>query len=97
MEQTFPVLYHHYRLREGSAGPGFARGGFGLDYKLELRNGEARASFVMDHGRFGPQGALGGGDGVAKSDDFAWGGTLRPTASVKRTRYFDGARRYGVG
>ena len=64
MEQTFPVLYHHYRLREGSAGPGFARGGFGLDYKLELRNGEARASFVMDHGRFGPQGALGGGDGA---------------------------------
>ena len=64
MEQTFPVLYHHYRLREGSAGPGFARGGFGLDYKLELRNGEARASFVMDHGRFGPQGALGGGNGA---------------------------------
>ena len=64
MEQTFPVLYHHYKLREGSAGPGFARGGFGLDYKLELRNGEARASFVMDHGRFGPQGALGGGDGA---------------------------------
>ena len=64
MEQTFPILYHHYKLREGSAGPGFARGGFGLDYKLELRNGEARASFVMDHGRFGPQGALGGGDGA---------------------------------
>ena len=64
MEQTFPVLYHHYKLREGSAGPGFARGGFGLDYKLELRNGEARASFVMDLGSFGPQGALGGGDGA---------------------------------
>jgi N-methylhydantoinase B len=39
------------------------RGGFGLDYELALRNGEARASFVMDHGRFGPQGALGGSDG----------------------------------
>ena len=63
MEQAFPVLYHHYALHEGSAGAGRKRGGFGLDYELELRNGEARASFVMDHGRFGPQGVLGGGDG----------------------------------
>ena len=63
MEQTFPVIYNHYALHEGSAGAGEMRGGFGLDYKLELRNGEALASFVMDHGRFGPQGALGGNDG----------------------------------
>ncbi|WP_127900785.1 hydantoinase B/oxoprolinase family protein [Solirhodobacter olei] len=64
MEQQFPVLYHHYRLREGSGGAGEHRGGFGLDYMVELRRGEARASFVMDHGRFGPQGALGGSDGA---------------------------------
>ena len=57
------MLYHHYALHEGSAGAGRTRGGFGLDYELELRNGNAKASFVMDHGRFGPQGALGGGDG----------------------------------
>ena len=63
MEQTFPVIYNHYALHEGSAGAGKMRGGFGIDYKLELRNGEALASFVMDHGRFGPQGALGGNDG----------------------------------
>ena len=63
MEQAFPVLYHRYALHEGSAGAGFSRGGFGLDYELELRNGKALASFVMDHGRFGPQGALGGNDG----------------------------------
>ena len=63
MEQAFPVLYHHYALHEGSAGAGKTRGGFGLDYLVELRSGEARASFVMDHGRFGPQGALGGLDG----------------------------------
>ncbi|MDF0595556.1 hydantoinase B/oxoprolinase family protein [Psychromarinibacter halotolerans] len=64
MEQAFPVLYHHYRLHEGSGGAGKHRGGFGLDYMVELRRGEARASFVMDHGRFGPQGALGGEDGA---------------------------------
>ena len=64
MEQQFPVLYHHYRLREGSGGAGEHRGGFGLDYMVELRRVTARASFVMDHGRFGPQGALGGGAGA---------------------------------
>ncbi len=64
MEQAFPVLYHRYALREGSAGAGKHRGGFGLEYELELRRGHARASFVMDHGRFGPQGALGGSDGA---------------------------------
>ncbi|HEV7253965.1 MAG TPA: hydantoinase B/oxoprolinase family protein [Mesorhizobium sp.] len=64
MEQNFPVLYRRYALREGSGGAGRARGGFGLSYEVELLRGEARASFVMDHGRFGPQGALGGQDGA---------------------------------
>lgn len=63
MEQAYPVLYRHYALREGSGGPGKHRGGFGLAYEVELLRGEARASFVMDHGRVGPQGALGGVDG----------------------------------
>ncbi len=64
MEQQFPVLYRHYALHEGSGGAGAHRGGFGLDYAVELRRGSARASFVMDHGRTGPQGALGGRDGA---------------------------------
>ncbi|WP_137155542.1 hydantoinase B/oxoprolinase family protein [Rhizobium sp. FKL33] len=64
MEQQYPVLYHRYALREGSGGAGRHRGGFGLDYEIELRRGQATASFVMDHGRFGPPGALGGKDGA---------------------------------
>jgi N-methylhydantoinase B len=64
MEQAYPVLYRQYALREGSGGAGKHRGGFGLSYEVELLRGEARASFVMDHGRFGPQGALGGSDGM---------------------------------
>jgi N-methylhydantoinase B len=67
MEQQFPVLYHRYALREGSGGAGHHRGGFGLDYEIELRRGEATASFVMDHGRFGPPGVLGGRDGRPNS------------------------------
>ncbi|MEY2957429.1 MAG: hypothetical protein RL123_2157, partial [Pseudomonadota bacterium] len=64
MEQRFPVLYRRYALHEGSGGAGRQRGGFGVDYEVELLRGQARASFVMDHGRVGPQGALGGGDGA---------------------------------
>ncbi|MFH1795549.1 MAG: hydantoinase B/oxoprolinase family protein [Pseudomonadota bacterium] len=63
MEQAFPVLYRHYALHEGSGGAGRHRGGFGLAYEIELLRGQARASFVMDHGRTGPLGALGGEDG----------------------------------
>ncbi|MBX9465608.1 MAG: hydantoinase B/oxoprolinase family protein [Aquamicrobium sp.] len=67
MEQSYPILYNHYRLREGSGGAGKHRGGMGLDYEIELLRGEARASFVMDHGRYGPQGALGGQDGAVNT------------------------------
>jgi len=63
MEQKFPVLYHHYAIHEGSGGAGKQRGGFGLDYKLEILCESAQASFVMDHGRYGPQGVQGGSDG----------------------------------
>jgi len=63
VEQYYPVLFEEYALAEGSGGAGRQRGGFGVRYKLRLRRGSARASFVMDHGRFGPQGVLGGADG----------------------------------
>ncbi|MAU45671.1 MAG: methylhydantoinase [Yangia sp.] len=74
MEQQFPVLYHRYALREGSGGAGAQRGGFGLDYEVEILRGHARASFVMDHGRFGPQGVLGGGDGAVNEVRVTRGG-----------------------
>jgi len=63
MEQYYPVLFEEYSLHEGSGGPGEHRGGFGVNYRIRLRRGEARASMVMDHGRYGPQGARGGRDG----------------------------------
>jgi len=63
VEQRYPVLIEEYALHEGSGGAGEHRGGFGVKYKVRLRRGTARASFVMDHGRTGPQGALGGQDG----------------------------------
>jgi N-methylhydantoinase B len=63
MEQRYPVLFEQYALHEGSGGAGEHRGGFGVTYTVRLCRGEARASMVMDHGRFGPRGALGGEDG----------------------------------
>ncbi|UCH72653.1 MAG: hydantoinase B/oxoprolinase family protein [Rhodospirillales bacterium] len=63
VEQRYPVLIERYALHEGSGGAGEHRGGFGVNYTVRVRRGTARASFVMDHGRTGPQGALGGRDG----------------------------------
>ncbi|MGF7161183.1 N-methylhydantoinase B [Rhodoligotrophos appendicifer] len=63
MEQYYPVLFRRFALREGSGGAGEHRGGFGVHYEVELLRGEATASFVMDHGRFGPPGVLGGEEG----------------------------------
>ena len=60
MEQKFPILFRYVALHEGSGGAGQQRGGFGVHYEIELLRGEARASFVMDHGRFGPPGIEGG-------------------------------------
>ncbi|TGD67265.1 methylhydantoinase [Tabrizicola sp. WMC-M-20] len=74
MEQKFPVLYRHYALHEGSGGAGTHRGGFGLDYEIELLRGQARASFVMDHGRTGPLGGQGGQDGGVNRVEVIRGG-----------------------
>jgi N-methylhydantoinase B len=63
LEQYYPVLFEEFALAEGSGGAGEHRGGFGIRYAIKIRRGEARVSMVMDHGRVGPQGALGGRDG----------------------------------
>ncbi len=64
MEQYYPILFRRFALREGSGGAGRHRGGFGVHYEIEVLRGDARASFVMDHGRFGPPGVEGGADGA---------------------------------
>ena len=64
LEQHYPILFERYALRERSGGAGKTRGGFGVDYKIRIRRGEALLSFLMDHGRFGPPGLFGGRDGA---------------------------------
>ena len=63
LEQRFPILFEEFAIHEGSGGAGEMRGGFGVRYRVKLLRGTSRASFVMDHGRTGPRGALGGADG----------------------------------
>jgi len=62
-EQYYPVLFEEFALAEGTGGAGEHRGGMGVRYAIRIRRGQARVSMVMDHGRVGPQGALGGSDG----------------------------------
>src|SRR3546814_15801397 len=62
-EQLYPVLFERYAIHEGSGGKGQFRGGMGIHYRIRLRAGSAKASMVMDHGKFGPPGAAGGEEG----------------------------------
>ncbi|WP_226575616.1 hydantoinase B/oxoprolinase family protein [Acuticoccus sediminis] len=64
LEQRYPLLFERYALREGSAGAGRYRGGFGVDYRFRLLRGQGKASFLMEHGRVGPPGILGGETGL---------------------------------
>ena len=84
LEQHFPVLFETCELREGSAGAGRWRGGLGVSYRVRLLRGEAKASFMMDHGRTGPFGMLGGEPGALNDIRVSQGGTLsRPAYGSK--------------
>lgn len=63
LEQLYPILFEKYAIHEESGGAGQFRGGMGIHFRLRLLRGTATASMVMDHGKFGPPGALGGVDG----------------------------------
>ena len=84
LEQHFPILFEEYALREGSAGAGRFRGGFGISYRIRLLRGDAKASFMMDHGLTGPFGLLGGDEGATNKIVVYRNGTS--------TRPFDNAK-----
>jgi N-methylhydantoinase B len=84
LEQHYPILYEEYALREGSAGPGRHRGGFGVNYRVRLLRGEAKASFVMDHGVVGPPGVMGGGEGGRNVVTVCLSGTVATPIHVSK-------------
>jgi N-methylhydantoinase B len=84
LEQHLPVLFEEYALRESSAGAGRNRGGFGVSYRVRLLRGQATASFMMDHGRTGPFGMLGGRDGAVNDVEVSINGEIhRPAYGSK--------------
>lgn len=70
LEESVPLLFHRHSIREGSAGDGMHRGGFGVEVSFELREGEATLSLVGDRGRNGPHGLEGGLPGAAADHEF---------------------------
>ncbi len=63
LEQLYPLRFNHYSIREGSGGAGEHRGGFGMEFDVQLLRGEAVSSCLGDRGRFGPFGLHGGAEG----------------------------------
>lgn len=63
LEHLYPVLFEHSRLRCDSAGRGRFRGGFGAEYAIRLRAGQARATLMGDRGIHRPFGLWGGEPG----------------------------------
>ncbi|MDQ0316845.1 hydantoinase B/oxoprolinase family protein [Amorphus orientalis] len=88
LEQRYPILFEHYALREGSGGAGTYRGGFGVDYRLRLLRGQGKASFLMEHGRTGPPGILGGEAGAPNRIEVGHGGEVISPAHFSKGEGF---------
>jgi N-methylhydantoinase B len=84
VEQLYPVMFDHYKLREGSGGAGLFRGGCGMEFQIRLLRGEASGSVLGDRGRFAPFGLHGGGDGRLTEIEFGLSGrSYRPEHVTK--------------
>ncbi|GGC66255.1 hydantoinase B/oxoprolinase family protein [Chelatococcus reniformis] len=84
LEQSVPILFTRYAMREGSAGDGAFRGGFGVEIDFELRDGDAYLTLVADRGRFAPQGVAGGGEGAKADHWFHTGGQAFQTEHLTK-------------
>jgi N-methylhydantoinase B len=84
LEQHYPLVFEEYALREGSGGAGRHRGGFGVNYRIRLLRGEGKASFLMDHGRFGPPGLMGGQPGATNQIEVSQGGRVELPEHVSK-------------
>lgn len=84
LESQNPVLFERYALREGSAGAGQHRGGFGVDIAVRIREDDVSSTVLADRGRFAPSGVDGGGD--ASMTEIFWtlnGDEFRPPHVTK--------------
>ncbi len=63
-ERALPSWRRLPAPERGKVGHGRHRGGYGISYRIRLLRGTAMASFLMDHGREGPPGLMGGAPGA---------------------------------
>jgi N-methylhydantoinase B len=84
LEQRYPVRFDYYRLREGSAGDGQFRGGLGVEYSFSLTGEEAFCSVMMDRGKTGPPGVLGGLKAASSEVTLGINGRTRQLAALTK-------------
>jgi N-methylhydantoinase B len=84
LEQQYPVLFEEVSLREGSGGAGRHRGGLGISYRVKLLSGQAKASFMMDHGIYPPYALGGGKPGALTEIEVCRNGKLSTPAHVSK-------------
>jgi len=75
LEQTVPLLFTRYSVRENSAGDGQYRGGFGVEVSFQLRDGDGYLTLLGDRGVVAPYGLCGGNPGLPADHDFHVRGT----------------------
>ena len=89
LEHTVPLRFNRVAVREGSAGDGTHRGGFGVEIDFELRDGEAYVTLVGDRGVKGAYGLFGGGEGRPADHEFHVDGrTFKVPHQTKIDRLF---------
>ncbi len=64
LEQRYPIRFNRYAMREGSAGAGRHRGGFGVEFEFMFTGRSGRASLLGDQAKSPPRGVGGGGNGA---------------------------------
>lgn len=74
LEQRYPLRFRKYGLRDGSAGHGRHRGGFGVHFEFEFTAAEGQASLLGDQAKTAPVGRAGGTPGQPSSPWFRIGG-----------------------
>lgn len=67
IEQRYPVRFNKYGLREGSAGHGRTRGGYGVHFEFEFTGETGQASLLGDQAKTPPIGREGGTNGQTSS------------------------------
>ncbi len=84
LEQLYPISFDYYRIREGSAGAGKYRGGYGTEYCFRILRGEAVSSCMAERGKFPPYGLAGGSDSTTTIVEYTQGGQVyRPLHITK--------------